>query len=49
MGETPRPALQSVTIALDIIDALADNRELGLSELARRVGIAKSTAASHSG
>ena len=39
-----RPALQSVTIALDIIDALADNRELGLSELARRVGIAKSTA-----
>ena len=39
-----RPALQSVTIALDIIDALADSRELGLSELARRVGIAKSTA-----
>ena len=39
-----RPALQSVTIALGIIDALADNRELGLSELARRVGIAKSTA-----
>ena len=36
--------LQSVGIALDIIDALADAHELSLSELARRVGVAKSTA-----
>jgi DNA-binding IclR family transcriptional regulator len=39
-----RPPLQSVTIALDIVDALADEPELSLSELARRVGVAKSTA-----
>ena len=38
------PALQSVGIALDIVDALADADELSLSELARRVGVAKSTA-----
>ena len=36
--------LRSVGIALDIIDALADASELRVSELARRVGIAKSTA-----
>jgi DNA-binding IclR family transcriptional regulator len=36
--------LRSVGIALDIIDALAEAPELGVSELARRVGIAKSTA-----
>ena len=36
--------LRSVGIALDIIDALAEEPELGVSELARRVGIAKSTA-----
>jgi DNA-binding IclR family transcriptional regulator len=39
-----RPALQSVTIALDIIDTLALVPELGLSALARRIGVAKSTA-----
>jgi DNA-binding IclR family transcriptional regulator len=39
-----QPTLQSVSIALDIIDALARETELSLSELARRVGIAKSTA-----
>jgi DNA-binding IclR family transcriptional regulator len=39
-----RPALQSVSIALDVLDALAATPELSLSELARRVGIAKSTA-----
>ena len=39
-----RPALQSVTIALDIVDALALVPELNLSALARRVGVAKSTA-----
>jgi DNA-binding IclR family transcriptional regulator len=36
--------LQSVSIALDVVDALADAPELSLSELARRVGVAKSTA-----
>jgi IclR family KDG regulon transcriptional repressor len=41
---TGRPALQSVTIALDIIDALALVPELYVSELARRIGVAKSTA-----
>jgi DNA-binding IclR family transcriptional regulator len=40
----PAHALQSVSIALDIIDALAAASELTLSELARRVGVAKSTA-----
>ena len=39
-----RPPLQSVTIALDIIDALAGTPELNLSALARRIGVAKSTA-----
>ena len=43
-SESAYPALQSVGIALDIIDALAVAPELSLSELARRVGIAKSTA-----
>jgi DNA-binding IclR family transcriptional regulator len=38
------PKLQSVGIALDIVDALAEAHELSLSELARRVGVAKSTA-----
>jgi DNA-binding IclR family transcriptional regulator len=33
-----------VSIALDVIDALAAAPELGLSELARRIGVAKSTA-----
>jgi len=41
---TARAPLQSLGIALDIIDALVDVPELGVSELARRVGIAKSTA-----
>ena len=36
--------LQSVSIALDVIDELAQAPELSLSELARRVGVAKSTA-----
>ena len=43
-AQTTRPTLQSVSIALDIIDALSDAPELSLSELARRVGVAKSTA-----
>jgi IclR family transcriptional regulator, KDG regulon repressor len=37
-------SLQSVGIALDIVDALAAVPALGVSELARRLGIAKSTA-----
>jgi DNA-binding IclR family transcriptional regulator len=40
----PSDVLRSVRIALDIIDALAAEPELGVSELSRRVGIAKSTA-----
>jgi DNA-binding IclR family transcriptional regulator len=40
-SQTP---LRSVGIALDIVDALAEAPALGVSELARRVGIAKSTA-----
>ncbi len=39
-----KPALQSVGIALSVLDALAAAPELSLSELARRVGVAKSTA-----
>ena len=39
-----KPALQSVSIALGVLDALAVAPELSLSELARRVGVAKSTA-----
>jgi IclR family KDG regulon transcriptional repressor len=39
-----RSRLQSVGIALDIVDALVAAPELSLSELARRVGVAKSTA-----
>jgi len=41
---TGKPALQSVSIALGVLDALAVAPELSLSELARRVGVAKSTA-----
>jgi DNA-binding IclR family transcriptional regulator len=43
MGD-PRAPLRSVGIALDVLDALAAAPELSLSELARRVGVAKSTA-----
>lgn len=39
-----QPRLHSVSIALDVLDAFADDAELHLSELARRVGVAKSTA-----
>lgn len=39
-----KPALQSVSIALSVLEALAAAPELSLSELARRVGVAKSTA-----
>ncbi len=37
------PTLRSVGIALDVLDAFFDETELGLSELARRIGVAKST------
>ena len=37
------PTLRSVGIALDVLDAFFDDTEIGLSELARRVGVAKST------
>ena len=39
-----RQPLQSVSIALDVLDTLAREPELSLSELARRIGVAKSTA-----
>jgi DNA-binding IclR family transcriptional regulator len=39
-----KPALQSVGISLAVLEALAESPELSLSELARRVGVAKSTA-----
>ncbi|MEP7114336.1 MAG: IclR family transcriptional regulator [Ilumatobacteraceae bacterium] len=38
-----KPALRSVSIALDILDAFFADTEIGLSELARRVGVTKST------
>lgn len=38
-----KPALRSVTIALDVLDAFFADAEIGLSELARRVGVTKST------
>ncbi|HSB87692.1 MAG TPA: helix-turn-helix domain-containing protein, partial [Ilumatobacteraceae bacterium] len=38
-----KPALRSVTIALDVLDAFFRDAEIGLSELARRVGVTKST------
>lgn len=46
---TPRPAarqdtLQSVTTALDVLDCFLSAPELGVSEIARRLGIAKSSA-----
>lgn len=41
--EPQHPILRSVGIALDIIEALAQAQELSLSELARRLGVAKST------
>jgi DNA-binding IclR family transcriptional regulator len=44
VGGDAKPALQSVSIALAVLEALAVAPELSLSELARRVGVAKSTA-----
>ncbi|MGZ4700167.1 MAG: IclR family transcriptional regulator [Ilumatobacteraceae bacterium] len=38
-----KPALRSVTIALDVLDSFFRDSEIGLSELARRVGVTKST------
>jgi len=38
-----KPALRSVSIALDTLDAFFADTEIGLSELARRVGVTKST------
>jgi DNA-binding IclR family transcriptional regulator len=37
-------AVQSVATALDVLDCLADEPELGVSDLGRRLGISKSTA-----
>lgn len=43
MRAPDKPALRSVTIALDVLDAFFKDAEIGLSELARRVGVTKST------
>jgi DNA-binding IclR family transcriptional regulator len=43
-GGKPSDGLRSVGIALDVVDALAEETELGVSEISRRLGIAKSTA-----
>lgn|SRR5579875_1656621 len=40
----PAGGVQSVALALRLIDCLASESELGVAELARRLGIAKSTA-----
>lgn len=39
-----RGGLQSVLAALDLLDCFTDREELGVSELARKIGVAKSTA-----
>jgi DNA-binding IclR family transcriptional regulator len=39
-----RGGLQSVLAALDLLDCFAQREELGVSELARHIGVAKSTA-----
>ncbi|HEY0949505.1 IclR family transcriptional regulator [Nocardioides sp.] len=38
------PRLQSVLTALDLLDCFVDSEELGVTDLARRLGVAKSTA-----
>src|SRR4029077_13810817 len=49
-GQPPVPGrrapggIQSVATALNLLDCLAAERELGVAELGRRLGIAKSTA-----
>lgn len=44
-SETPRTdTLRSVTSALDVLDCFNRDAELGVSDIARRLGIAKSTA-----
>lgn len=37
-------SVKSVTAALDVLDCFADDVELGVSDIARRLGVAKSTA-----
>ena len=41
---TVEGGLQSVLTALDVLDCFSSDEELGISEVARRVGVAKSTA-----
>ena len=44
-SEAPRPdTLRSVTSALDVLDCFSRDAELGVSDIARRLGIATSTA-----
>jgi DNA-binding IclR family transcriptional regulator len=42
-GAGPPGGVQSVATALELLDALAAEKELGVTELGRRLGIAKST------
>ena len=44
MSEDVEGGLKSVASALDLIDCFAEDEELGVSEVARRLGVAKSTA-----
>jgi DNA-binding IclR family transcriptional regulator len=44
VSATEQPKLRSVSIALDLLETFGDEPELSLTELSRRVGIAKSTA-----
>lgn len=43
-AESPHGQVQSVLSALDLLECFADQEELGVTELARRLGVAKSTA-----
>src|SRR5580693_5922544 len=43
-GQEGARGVQSVATALDLLDVLAAERELGVAEIGRRLGIAKSTA-----
>ncbi len=43
-GEGRGEALRSVNIALDVLECFATDNELGVTDIARRLGVAKSTA-----
>lgn len=43
LPHSPSPGVQSVASALDVLDCFAADAELGVSEIARRLGVSKST------